>query len=337
MKIFLTRIFRFAIAPIIFVIFWALLYVFLDPYKIIWNYKTFDDDNAKAYVFLNKDYVSTKLFDNNYKKYSYNSFIFGNSRSIFYKISDWENHIGVKNSAFHFDASGEALYSLHKKLLYIDSKKLKIDNVLLVLDYSLLGKDQPNEGPLGEISPQLENNKNLLSFHFTYFKAFTLPSFFIPFIYYKTTNNVPTFMKNVLDDRQRSVDPITNEIQFKVFEKMIDSGKYYTKERMSPFYERKKIETFSEEMILDKQKVMLKEINAIFLKNNANFKIIISPLYDQIKLNKTDLEYLKTLFGEKNVFDFSGINKFTNDYRNYYEDSHYRPHVAREILQIVYQ
>ena len=63
---------------------------------------------------------------------------------------------------------------------------------------------------------------------------------------------------------------------------------------------------------------------------------MISPLYNKMKLHNEDLEYLKKVFGETNVFDFSGINKFTNDYRNYYESSHYRPHVAREILKIVY-
>lgn len=337
MKIFLSRLFRFALIPLGFVIMWLFVYIFLDPYKIIWNYETFVDDNAKAYVFLNKDYVSTKTFDDNYIKYAYNSFIFGNSRSIFYQIADWKNHIGPNNSAFHFDASGEALYALHKKILYINNKNVKLDNVLLVLDNDLLSKDQPNKGPIGEISPQLENNNNFLSFHFTYFKAFTLPSFFIPVIYNRITNEVPTFMKSVLDDRKRNVDPITNELQFNVFEKMMDSGKYYTAERLAPFYERKNIEAFSNASILAKQKIMLKEINDIFLKHLTNFKIIISPLYDQVKLNKTDLEYLKTLFGEKNVFDFSGINKFTSDYKNYYEDSHYRPNVTREILKMIYE
>ena len=39
-----------------------------------------------------------------------------------------------------------------------------------------------------------------------------------------------------------------------------------------------------------------------------------------MKLNESDLIYLKDTFGEDNVFDFSGINEFTNDYRNYYRN-----------------
>lgn len=336
MKKFSINLIRFVIVPLPIVIIWLFVYFSLDPFKVIWHYERFVENNAKGYIALDQDYVSTKTFDNNYKKYLYNSFIFGNSRSIFYQISDWKSHIGQKNSGFHFDASGEALYALHKKILYIDSKKVNIDNVLLVLDNDLLTKVQPNKGPLFEISPQLENNDNFLSFHFTFFRAFTSPSFFIPVIYFKLTNNVPPFMKSALDYRQRSYDPITNELQFEIFEKMIDDGKYYTKERINVFYERDTIQKYSQPSILFLQKIMLNDINDIFLKHHTNYKIIISPLYDEVKLNQNDLQYLKRLFGEKNVFDYSGINNYTRDYTNYYESSHYRPYVSRKILDEIY-
>ena len=40
--------------------------------------------------------------------------------------------------------------------------------------------------------------------------------------------------------------------------------------------------------------------------------------------------------GEENVFDFSGVNEFTNEMTNYYETSHYRPKVCKELLRIIY-
>ena len=122
MKKFLINIIGFAIVPLLIVISWLFVYISIDPFKVIWHYDNFFDNNAEACVALNQDYVSTKTFDNNYKKYLYNSFIFGNSRSRFYKISDWKGHIGQKNSGFHFDASSEALYALHKKILYVDTE-----------------------------------------------------------------------------------------------------------------------------------------------------------------------------------------------------------------------
>ena len=42
------------------------------------------------------------------------------------------------------------------------------------------------------------------------------------------------------------------------------------------------------------------------------------------------------IFGENNVHDFSGISKITNNYKNYYENSHYRTNVTKDILKTVY-
>lgn len=53
-------------------------------------------------------------------------------------------------------------------------------------------------------------------------------------------------------------------------------------------------------------------------------------------MNKKDLAELQSIFGIRKVYDFSGINEITNDYRNYYEDSHYIPHVADTYLEIIY-
>ena len=59
-------------------------------------------------------------------------------------------------------------------------------------------------------------------------------------------------------------------------------------------------------------------------------------MYDQKKLNIEDLSILNALFGKENVFDFSGINQITNNLYNYYETSHYRPHVAKKIIDEIY-
>jgi hypothetical protein len=141
----------------------------------------------------------------------------------------------------------------------------------------------------------------------------------------------------LLDDRQKNYNSKTNELRFDYFENLIAKGKYYTPERLSVFYDRDTTtQKFSQECIKENQKIILENIYSITQKHNSQLKIIISPLYDQIKINKSDLKYLKTLFGEQNVFDFSGINRFTKDYKNYYESSHYRPHVAKEIMEIIY-
>lgn len=141
----------------------------------------------------------------------------------------------------------------------------------------------------------------------------------------------------LLDDKPKKYNVIQNEIRYDYFEDLIDKGKYYTPERLSVFYKRDTILTYSPEAIKNSQKEILQNIARILKRQNANTKIIISPTYDQEKLNPGDLKYLEDLFGKNSVHDFSGINQYTSDFRNYYETSHYRPHVARMILEEVYK
>ena len=85
-----------------------------------------------------------------------------------------------------------------------------------------------------------------------------------------------------------------------------------------------------------KQLEMLQEMARIFKKHNTDYRVIISPLFDKLPLNKQDVKTLRTVFGEQLVYNYSGSNKFTESYQNYYELSHYRPHVARQIMKEIY-
>ena len=82
---------------------------------------------------------------------------------------------------------------------------------------------------------------------------------------------------------------------------------------------------------------MLYKIKSLIDESKTNCKIIISPLYNQIKFNPEDLIILQNIFGTNNVYDFSGINEYTNNTLNYYENSHYRPILCDQILSIIYK
>lgn len=115
-----------------------------------------------------------------------------------------------------------------------------------------------------------------------------------------------------------------------------DSLGYYNKFiRSGEFYKRPKsvvsvCEVTSEEIEL------LKKIKAVFIKHQTKYKIVISPNYDQIPLEKDQLELLGQLFGEENIYNFSGKNKYSEPICNFYESSHYKPEIAYELMEIVY-
>ena len=73
-----------------------------------------------------------------------------------------------------------------------------------------------------------------------------------------------------------------------------------------------------------------------FAKHRTRLRVIVSPLFGQVSLADADRRELEHIFGRDRVFDHSGVNRFTADSRNFYEESHYRPHVARELLELAY-
>jgi len=339
MKKFIKTIIVFLLLGLILIMPLPIIYLVLDPFKVIKTYDTFYDPNAKGWVFINRDYISTTTFIKNYKNENYNSYILGNSRSRFFRISDWEKHLPLNSKCFHFDANGESIYGLHKKLAYIDKRGLEIKNAILVFDYGILSQDKPRTGHLTIISPELVNNSNIIDFHLTFFRDFLTPKFLYAFLDFKISGVVKPYMKegDLLINWYPVFDPISNEsFDCYEWEDSIRQNKYYTPGRLSKFYSRDTIVKYSPIAIKENQMLILYGIYEIFKKHKTNYKIIISPLYDQVKINQFDLQFLKNLFGENNVYDYSGINKYTKDYKNYYEPAHYRPHVAREILNEVY-
>ena len=334
---FLGKLFAFVTPFVVLIV----LYFYVDPFKVIKNYSSFYRSGYPQYVVLNKGFVSTATFDRYNSIYHYNSFVLGNSRSIFYEVSDWVPYLNGINKCFHFDASNENIYGIYKKVKYLDFKMSQIDNVLLILDHSTLSDAKPHaEGHLFIIPPQLENNQNFFQFHLAFIKSFLNPRLLFGLMDLNLFGEIRTYMKkaSLFDDRPVVYDLISNEIRFEYFEEMIDEDEsLYYQSRKHLFYTRTGKREYSRPSIYSEQKKCLEEIKRIFNKHKTNYKIIINPLYDQIALNQNDLNYLDNLFGAQNVFDFSGINEYTNDYKNYYETSHYRPQVARRIIQAIYK
>jgi hypothetical protein len=115
-----------------------------------------------------------------------------------------------------------------------------------------------------------------------------------------------------------------------------NSDKYYANLK-GLFYSRDETKKSYHPAVIKKVQLQyLKEIQKILAANGTNFKIIISPNYNQKYLDKADLAQLQEIFGPANVYDYSGINDITRDFHNYYETSHFRPHVARRIMAEVY-
>lgn len=334
MKKFVVRLLIFSIP----FIFYGIIVAWIswnDPFKIFKSYNSF---YSNSIVDLNREYVCLQLFNNNSKKVKYDSFIFGSSRSLAYTIPEWKKHIDSSSIGFHFDATREGIYGIFNKLNYFKKNKIKIKNALLILDYSTLTTTKNRKGHLSMSPPEL-SGESRFSYYKEYLTAISDLGFIKEYCQYSMFNKYNVNNKYIFPHLKNNVksNDVTGDIFFASEMKILDDKKEYYSKKINKgiFYDRKVIVN-NEKPISTEEKILLKKISDVLKSESTNYKIVVSPLYDQKVLSKKRKNLLISVFGMKNVFDFSGKNKFTNSIYNYYESSHYRPKVANEIMDIIY-
>ena len=328
-------LFKSALFIVPFTILPLIIYLIIDPFKVLHSYSGEQETSTEAYQMLtNRDYQSTELFVANYKKYNYDSYIFGNSRSFFYRVTTWNKLTG--GNGYHFNASGEGLFGVERKLDFINKLNRPVKNALIIIDYELLSITTNRSGHLF-IKDPVTSGESVLAFHYEMFKGF-YPKGTVAFIDLYLTHKKKKYMEKFgIRDNALKHDATTNQLTYSIYDNQIKTNPYaYYASKVHLFYKRDSVQRYSPPVISAEQIKLLVNIKQIFDANKTNCKIIVSPLYDQIKLNQADINYLNNLFGKENVFDFSGINTITSDYHNYYEASHYRSDICDSLLTIVY-
>lgn len=333
MKRFLNRILL-LLLPLGFLI---LYYVIMDPFRVVSRYDNYYHDTN---VSLNRDFVSVNNYLNIYPKYKPNAFIFGNSRTIFYKASLWQRYYCDSLRVYHFDASGEDLYGMSGKIEWLDKRADRIEYALLMLDPDSFNVNVSKPAPLFNRPIQIDPQVSFLDQQWAFFKSFLRPKFFIAYTDWTLFKTVRPYMKEVLDMRQFDYERSTNEISYNQVDSIIlvNPDHYYTEQRMDVFYPRDTTTVrYAQPLIKTEQRERLSKIKAIFDKHSTNYRVVIHPLYNLLKLDSVDMDVVVEIFGADKVYDFSGHNDWTNDYRNFYENSHYRSNISDSVLRVIYR
>ena len=309
------------------------IYIATDVFKVIYHYDPYYEN--LYHIGVNRAYGSAMTFLNQNPKYHYNSFIFGSSRSLYYEIDTWKKYLPKGSSCMHFDEFGGSIGGVRDMVVFLDKHGAQVRNALLVVDHELLSRLE-QQGYLFATPPLLGGYSNFISFHAQHFMAFLNPKFLVALADYNLFGTFRPYMKTFIKDSQSTYLPAYNEYQETQPEKAIRAGTYYDAEHLKAFEGVQKPGTFSSEITDDEIIGCLNDIKGVFDKQHTSYKVVISPLYDQVKLNPATFNKLCAIFGKDHVYDFSGVNKWNRDYHNYYEASHYRPSVAAEIMSIIY-
>ncbi|TLM69192.1 MAG: hypothetical protein FDZ69_00005 [Deltaproteobacteria bacterium] len=306
-------------------------YVWLDPFEVVRRHDRYYGDPRLMY---NRDHHSLEIFSKNHPEQKYDSFVFGSSRSLALACGDWRQHI-APGRPFHFDASAESIYGISRKVRFLDRQGVTIANALVVLDRDSLIATANYDAHLYIKHPGL-SGESPWTFQKLFFQAFASPEFLAGYAYYRFTNKVPQPFKDYFLDREFVYEPVTNDIYFASDERQIAEGTFYAK-NISAFLGRKRGRNYAAPIISARQLEQLAEIRDIFRRHNTRYRIVVSPIYNQIFMNERDLEILRELFGADRVHDYSGVNPVTADYRNFYDVDHLRRHVGAALLAEIYR
>lgn len=332
MNRFLKRTGLFLLVGVILVLSLLCSYIYFDPFKVIREY----DNYSYSHVILNMDAISTTMFKRNYNSQKYNSFILGSSRTLAYTPKEWCKYINDACRPYMFTSTGESIYGIYTKLKFLDERDVDIDNVIILICFDdTYVHDKNHKGHLS-IKHYLTSKESKILYHWEFFKAYLDRNFIVNFWAYKILGEYHSFMLGYIEDRQIVYDTITNQLTIVDQEKeILNHPDNYYKKRSNIFYTREGQTTDTTNQINSKQEKMLVEIKEILERNNTNYKLVISPQYNQKKFSPTDMNTMTKIFGN-HLYDFSGANYFTEDIHNYYETSHYRPKVGDSILHYIY-
>ena len=307
------------------------LYLHFDPFKVVKKYTTY----SYTPVSPNRDFISTEIFLENRQQFKYNSFIFGSSRAISFSPASWLKHLDNAAVPFVFDASGESLFGINTKLKFLEKEGTDIKNVLILFCRGAFLNYKNYDDHLIIKHPKV-SGESCAKFHFVFFKAYFNLRFLLGYYSFLITENHNPFTQGIIQHEGVSIDYNTNQIKLDVLEKQLinDPIEYY-ESRSNIFYKRNGEKIDSKQEIDNNSLKMLMEIKEILERNNSNFKIILSPIYDQVKFSVKDKELLLGIFGD-NLYDFTGKNFITESDTNWYETDHFRPFIADSIMNIIY-
>ncbi|MBN1185296.1 MAG: hypothetical protein JXB49_23630 [Bacteroidales bacterium] len=311
-------------------------FTLMDVFKL---YKKIDNYND-TFITLNRGYICYKTYLYYKDQVKFDSFIFGSSLSLSFKLENWIDYLPDGSVPFHFDGNGEGLYGIYSKIRFLDNKGDTIKNALIILDVRGLANDGLLNGKTHfSISPPEISHESKINFYWAFIKKGLDYRFILAYLDYSLFNTYRDYMgwyinKSKSEDYSNPINcDFTSGYEADIKK---DSLAYYRRLLSKGVFYNRPVEAKESYDVSELEIKYLKSIYKIFQRHNTDFKIIIPPKYDQIPFDQDQLELLNRIFGQENVFNFSGKNKFSEPISNFFESDHYKPYVANEIMEIIY-
>jgi len=326
MRKFIHKIILLFSIPISFFFIFIILYVKIDPYQdfgIHYNY-------SWKYFFQSLGDISTKKLVKS--KNNYDSYIFGSSRSTGFYACYIQKKIN-KSNFFYYGNWNESIGGIYSKINYINKSGNQIKNIFIILDtdYSF-----ENDGQVRDYDHYLLTKTNKIKYLKDHFFAFfsKWSNVKILFGFQPKSKLFPNWTSDTKTNDVNHVCMTFNSNSYGNNSILKTDSLNIDSLLKNKFYNRNNQNKYLPPQISEVEYKILQNIKSILNKNKTNYYIIIAPLYNQKKFNQSDSIKLADVF-DNNIYDFSGVNKFTQNPYNYIDLKHFRDLISKQIIDSV--
>jgi len=281
----------------------------VDPFKV------FGSNILPYQVQMNERFVKVEFLKKNHQ--NFNAYIFGSSRVGVVEPSIIEQYI-PDSKFYNFTLSSATLDDYEKHLSYFIKEQYMVNTLYLQLDIDnmqVYGK--PSSDYLSKLHPDVVNESPTL-YYLKYLVGF------FPL-------NLREKIEGSINDKKNKEYSLEKGTWYLVnSEKRIEENRTKYLASVSGFNFKN-----PRNIAYTKQKENMKALQKIvdLCKENAIKLYLFTSAHNQNMMDTFILKdynnYLRNISEISDFYDFSGYNSVTTNNFNYYEVSHYRPHVAR--------
>jgi hypothetical protein len=299
-------------------------FVVLDPFCL------FHRDNSFAQQ--STDVQSFRTFIEQNPVERYDAFVFGNSRCNSFQSKELQKHIGSDKKIFYFNAPGECVLNILKKLQFIRDAGNKINTAVILIDNGVLkNKDNSSDffqGPVYEHSVR-STDRSYFDFYSSFINYYFTDFYFAKYILHDLTSIYTPWMKSAFNEQASSVSPSNKDSL------LIHNFTEY-KRVFKPNFSRKYVPANVVTRIDSDDLERLKQISQILQQEGTQYCIIIPPDFHLQQVPTDIRNTLFDVFGASRVFDFTGENAITMDSTMNYEGTHFSNRAGKMILDSIF-
>ena len=328
MKRFVISVVLFFAIPLLLL---AGLYAFTDPYRTMREFNRDDFDET------NREYFSTELFLQNNPEQQYNAFVFCSSRGSGINSYLWKHLLGDTIRPFVFQSWAEDLVGMEEKVNFVIQQGNHIDYALILVDMSCTFDNRKHNSPVDQRHYLLDGG-NKLTYNYRFWLNFIQkPSQWVSAIK-KSRRPLSNSYDHIANDRDNDNCYLWQELPPQDSLSGCSAISKQTFLNQVKFQKESDIKVGSP--VIDADDVArLRRIKATLDSHHANVKILLSPyyVYQNPMANPKDVQLLKSIFGDENVFDYTQKSELTTDYNYYLDPKHFGRRAGGMILQEMYK